>query len=220
MRQKNLATARNTAWRQKKGRKRNISTVFLLLFPFLFFCLDFLLAKPNRKPKGKSLSDAVQLIAISEQNRGQNELRVWEGASKVAPDNHHLLYSFPCVSSPSIKAGYSHTLLMNRMWQVLKSHFHDMIPSWIPSWASILDIFPCPLTSSFYGKPGAPLRVHMKKKKKEVSSPARNWGPQSNNPKELKPVNSHVNDLRSRSLSDKSLDRLQPSERTWVRVSK
>lgn len=128
-------------------------------------------------------------------------------------------YSFLCVSSPWIKAGHCYTLLMNRMWQMLKSHFHDMIPSWLPSWASILGIFPCPLTSSFYGKPAALLRVHMGKKKK-VSSLARNWGPQSNNPKELNSAHSHVNDLGSRSLPNKSLDRLQPSERTWVRVSK
>ena len=86
--------------KKKKGRKRNISTVFLLLFPFLFFCLDFPWAKPNRKPKGKSLSDAVQLTSISGQNRGQNELRVREAASKVAPNHHHLLVFFPLCIFP------------------------------------------------------------------------------------------------------------------------
>lgn len=173
MRQNNLATARNTAWRQKKGGGAG-KEIFLLYFCFSFLFYSSAWISHWQNPIESQRIRAWVMLSNWHPYQGRIGDRMnWESEkqpSRWLPTITTSWYSFLCVSSPWIKAGHCYTLLMNRMWQMLKSHFHDMIPSWLPSWASILGIFPCPLTSSFYGKPAALLRVHVGKKKKSLQS--------------------------------------------------
>ena len=176
----------------KKKKKKAGKEIFLLYFCFSFLFYSSAWISHGQNPIESQRVRAWVMLSNWHPYQGRIGDRMNWGSEKQPPRWLPTIttfwYSFPCVSSPWIKAGHCHTLLMNRMWQVLKSHFHDMIPSWLPSWASILGIFPCPLTSSFYGKPAALLRVHMGKKKKKKSpvqqgiealSPTtlRNWSP-------------------------------------------
>lgn len=167
MRQNNLATSRNTEWTQKKKKKKAGKEIFLLYFYFSFLFHSSAWISHWQNPIESQRVRAWVMLSNWYPYQGRIGDRMNWGSEKQPPRWLPTItaswYSFPCVSSLWIKAGHCHTLLMNRMWQVLKSHFHDMIPSWLPSWASILDVFPCPLTSSFCGKPAALLRGEKKK---------------------------------------------------------
>lgn len=182
MRQNNLATSRNTEWTQKKQKKAG-KEIFLLYFCFSFFFYSSAWISHWQNPIESQRVRAWVMLSKWHPYQGRIGHRMNWGSEKQPPRWLPTItaswYSFPCVSSPWIKAGHCHTLLMNRMWQVLKSHFHDMIPSWLPSWASILDVFPCPLTSSFYGKPVALLRG---KKNKNSLQPSKELRPSVQQP--------------------------------------
>ena len=192
MRKKSTATARNTAWKQKKSRKRNISTLFLFLFHLLFFCLDLPLVKPNRKPEGMSLSDAVQLRSISGQNRAENELRVWEAASKWLPMIIASWYSFPCVSSPWSEAGkvvyfwwieYDKSAEKSLPWydsilaSIMGFHIghHPLLSHFLTLWEVSCLLMSCPIESPTWQKNEKSLQPN-KELRPSVQQP---WGTES-----------------------------------------